>query len=81
MNENVGHRQDGATIRRLRQERGIKAAQLAERVGVTRDGLSHVEAGHQQASVELLYRIGRELNVEIGVILSDRGRDELGVSA
>lgn len=69
-------RQDGAAIRRLRRQRGIKASELAERVYVSRVTVWNVEGGHQQASWELLYRLKAALDVPLVELLSDQGRTE-----
>jgi DNA-binding XRE family transcriptional regulator len=70
MAEHTPPRQDGGRIRTYRQRAGIKPAQLAAEVGVARQTVYEVEAGREQASVELLYRIAKRLDVAYEDLLS-----------
>lgn len=72
-------RQNGAVIRRLRRERSIRTGDLAKRLGVHPDYLSHVEGGRHQASWELLHGIAGPdaLDVPVDRLLTDAGRAEL----
>lgn len=81
MDERATLRQDGAAIKRLRRERGIKPADLASQVQITGTSLANVEGLWRQASFELLYRIAQALGVDVDRVLSDAGRDELSVEA
>lgn len=74
-------RQDGDAIRRLRRQRGIRTGEFAPRISAAVSTVVGVENGSYQASIELLYRMSRELGVDITEILSDRGRDELKATA
>jgi len=53
--------QDGAKIRKLREDAGLTVSQLAARVGVGGPTLSNIELGTRPASLGLLIRIAREL--------------------
>lgn len=54
-------RQNGATIRQLRQERGLGLRELATLVRITPRGLSNVECENTNASKPLLYRLAAQL--------------------
>jgi DNA-binding XRE family transcriptional regulator len=70
-------RQNGAEIRRVRRERGIKTGELASRIGLAPATLMNLENGHKQTSIEVVHRIARELAIPVADILSDAGRHEL----
>jgi len=57
--------QYGARIRRLRQNRGLTQAALAERLGVSTAYLNLLENDRRRLTPELLIRITRTLNVEL----------------
>jgi transcriptional regulator with XRE-family HTH domain len=57
----------GATVRRMREERGLLVQELAEKAGVTRWTITNVEAGHVRAKGATLGRIA----LALGVPLSD----------
>lgn len=64
----AGHR-----LRALREARGLSLSELSRRTGIDLAYLSRVENGHQQASVTVLEKVGRELSegellAAIGVI-------------
>jgi transcriptional regulator with XRE-family HTH domain len=61
--------QDGAAIRRLREERDLSALALAERVGIKRRSLYNIELGNKPAGLAVLVRIARELRVPVDKIL------------
>lgn len=53
-------------IRRLRFERGeMTQAELAERVGVTRQTIIAIEQGRYSPSLEMAFRIARALGVPL----------------
>lgn len=70
-------RQNGAAIRHLRRQKGVRVGEFAEQVEAAAPTLTNVENGNTQASWELLYRIAHELEVDISEILSDHGLAEL----
>jgi transcriptional regulator with XRE-family HTH domain len=55
----------------------MRSGELARRAEITRRHLTTVENGNRQGSWELLYRIARELDVDITDILTEQGREEL----
>lgn len=58
-------------IRRLRFEAGeMTQADLAARIGVTRQTLNAIEAAKYSPSLELAFRIAAVFNVEIGDVFS-----------
>ena len=57
---------DGARIRKLRKDRKLSVAQLAERVGITRQYLGLVESGvKKQPTLTVLHAIARELKTPL----------------
>ena len=52
-------------IRTLREEHGLTQAELADRVGVTRQTILYVEKGEYNPSLELAWRIAREFDARI----------------
>lgn len=53
------------TIRALRETAGLTQAELAKRVGVTRQTLLAIEHGKYSPSLELAFQIARELTVPL----------------
>jgi DNA-binding Xre family transcriptional regulator len=60
----------GATIKRLRQERGWTQQQLADRVGIARVSVARIETGARAVSVATLERIAKALRVAPGRLLN-----------
>lgn len=54
----------GKNIAKYRKETGLTQLQLAIKLGVTREHLSHIEVGIKHPSVELLFSIAKSLNIE-----------------
>lgn len=52
-------------IRRLREDAGLTQADLADRVGVTRQTILYVEKGEYNPSLELAWRIAREFDARV----------------
>lgn len=65
--------QDGAAIRRLREERDLSALDLAERVGIKRRSLYNIELGNKPAGLAVLVKIARELRVPVDRIIRAEG--------
>jgi transcriptional regulator with XRE-family HTH domain len=63
--------QDGAAIRRIREERNRTPADLAASVGIRRQSLYNIELGNKPAGLAVLVRIARELRVPVDRILKD----------
>jgi putative transcriptional regulator len=61
-------------IRRLRFDRGeMTQAELAERIGVTRQTVNAIEQNKYSPSLETAFRIAAVFGVEIGEVFSYRG--------
>jgi mannose-6-phosphate isomerase-like protein (cupin superfamily)/DNA-binding XRE family transcriptional regulator len=66
----------GATIRRLRRERGLTLVQLAELAELSNPFLSQLERGRTRASMESLHRIARALGTTTpGLLAASSGDD------
>ncbi|GAB3209728.1 hypothetical protein GCM10027294_25300 [Marinactinospora endophytica] len=59
---------NGATIRAVREIRGLTLEQLAERVGVDRSTLNNWELEHHRPARHRLERIARALGVEYAAL-------------
>ena len=55
----------GEVIRARRRERGLKVSDLAASVTISPQHLDNIEAGRNGASIELLYRLARALDLSI----------------
>ena len=64
----------GASLRSVRESRGMGLRELARRVGVSASAISQIETGRSRPSVETLYSIVQEL----GIALDDLFRGERG---
>lgn len=53
------------SIKERREDAGMTQAELADRVGVTRQTIRYVEKGEYNPSLELAWRIAREFDAEI----------------
>jgi transcriptional regulator with XRE-family HTH domain len=53
----------GATLRQFREMRGLKADDLATRMGISRAYLANIEAGRKRLTPVLLARAAAELHV------------------
>jgi HTH-type transcriptional regulator/antitoxin HipB len=53
----------GPAIRHYRKEAGLTQAELADKVGLTREYLSRLEQGHESAQLRRVVAILRELGV------------------
>jgi transcriptional regulator with XRE-family HTH domain len=69
--QNVFLLQIGRNVRRLRQQRGLSQAVLAERTGVHRSYISEVETGARNFSILLLPRLSLALNAAPAELLYD----------
>lgn len=71
---------DGATVRRLRQERRIPIAELAERVGIDRSRLVKIERGtFPRTHFRVLEALERELGTEENALVA-RADDSEGAA-
>jgi putative transcriptional regulator len=57
-------------MRELRAERGLSQADLAQRVGVTRQTVIAIEQGRYSPSLEMAFRIARTLEVRLDDVFS-----------
>ena len=55
----------GAAIRARREDLGVTLPTLAERVGITKGGLSKIETGISQPRIGTLFSIAKALGVEL----------------
>lgn len=53
----------GATLRQIRELRGVKVDELATRIGISRAYLANIEAGRKRLTPILLARAAEELVV------------------
>ena len=65
----------GATIRQLRQIKGLKLRDLAGRVGCSESLVSKVEKGVAAPSLSVLHSMARALGVTIGALVDGAGAD------
>lgn len=65
----------GTRIRMLREERGLTQDELADLVGITRAYTSFLERGERTASLEVLIRIAKILEVSLSEIFLDIDRE------
>ena len=56
------------TIRALREDAGLTQAELARRIGVTRQTLIAIEQGRYSPSLELAFQISREFGVGLDTV-------------
>jgi transcriptional regulator with XRE-family HTH domain len=56
---------NGAVIRARREDLGVTLPTLAERVGITKGGLSKIENGHVQPRTSTLFSIATALGVDL----------------
>jgi transcriptional regulator with XRE-family HTH domain len=59
---------NGAAVKALREAVGIKHGDFAERVGIHKGTLTHIEKGERTASPALQRRIADALKVELDAI-------------
>lgn len=72
----------GAEIRALRQQRGMKLADLADEIGMSTSLISQIERGITAPSLEVLWAISRALGVPIGAFFQEDGAtDHLATAA
>ena len=53
------------TLQRMREERGLTQAQLAEKAGISRDHLSRIENRYADPAVGTLLRLAQALKVKL----------------
>jgi transcriptional regulator with XRE-family HTH domain len=60
------------TMRRLRQIAGLSQRQLARRLGISQATLARLETGSQNTKLEILDRLCRTLQCDIGDLFHGR---------
>ncbi len=61
----------GKKIQKVRKSRGIRQADLADRLDISYQYMSMIENGRRQVSLPLLVQIANELSVPTDLLLSD----------
>ena len=59
----------GARIRIARSRAGLSVADIAEKVGISRQGICQIEQGRYGGKIDTLIAIARALNVSIADLL------------
>jgi len=59
-------------IRSRRREAGWKLRELSERARVKYQHLANIESGHAVASIEVLHRIAKALDVDVSELVRQR---------
>lgn len=67
---------DGAAIRRLREQRGLTATQLAASANCSAQTIMSVETGHRNLSLQNAIAVARALDVELSAIATVTATDE-----
>jgi|SRR5687767_4254364 len=62
----------GATIRKLREAKGLTQDQLATAVGMLRSNISRIEAAKHRPTLETLEKIAKELKVSVAELVARR---------
>lgn len=68
-------------LRSARLEQGLTQEQVAQRVGITRQALSHYESGRSQPDIDMLLSLCRVYNTDINDILYGRKKSEKALTA
>jgi transcriptional regulator with XRE-family HTH domain len=61
----------GNRVRELREEQGLSISDLAERSGLTRNGVSRIELGRRKPAADSIEALAKGLNVAPGVLFED----------
>lgn len=61
----------GVRVKKVRNEKGLTQAKLAEIMGYSVQHISHVETGNTKLSVELLVELANTLEVSVDELLID----------
>jgi transcriptional regulator with XRE-family HTH domain len=69
----------GATVRRLRENRGMTQRDLAERVGLGRTSMTNLERGNQNPPLSILPSLARGLGVSTRELFAEIDKTSEGV--
>ncbi len=71
----------GSRIKAIREGLGLTQEELAQKVGIGRTTLTHIENGKHRGTLDTFYRIAQELNVSVYVLLPEKydAADQLDV--
>lgn len=61
----------GNMIWATRKARGITQEKLAEMVDITTSHLKHIESGHRNPSIEVLFQLARALDLSLDALIFD----------
>ena len=61
--------QIGRAIKELRQERGLKQNEFAERCGLSQSYLSHIEKGTKEPTLNMLKQISSALDIPMPILV------------
>lgn len=64
----AGHNEGMKNLRKLRLERGLTQAELADMIGVNQATISKIERGSEAVTLDLVFRIAATLNVPAGLL-------------
>jgi transcriptional regulator with XRE-family HTH domain len=70
----MGGQRLGEQVRKLRENRGLTQAQLAERIGMSTIFIRKLESGERLASIVTLERLAEALGATLRIDLIERGR-------
>ena len=67
----------GEALRRLRKERSLSQEALAERAGMAADYLGFIERGDNVATLTVILKLAKALDVDAGYLLAEFTRPAL----
>lgn len=76
----VDYEEIGKNIKLYRIRRELKQAQLAERVGVSSQHISHIECGRTKLGMSLLIQISEVLSVDLYTLLGSNVQSRPDIS-
>jgi transcriptional regulator with XRE-family HTH domain len=67
----------GATVRRLREAKGISQEGLADLAGLDRTYVSGVERGVRNPTLKVIYRLAEALGADVSSLFQSASRDRV----
>lgn len=67
----LDYKEIGQNIRKFRQEKDMKQKELAERINMSEQHISHIESAHTKLSLPTLIAIANVLEVDCNSLLGD----------